>query len=130
MLSGDKVGILPQVNPPWNATAALNYELPLSNGDKFHAWADTVYTSQNPGPFITQNTVVNGYPLAVADPATHLYNARVGYEINKVDLTFFVNNIANNTPALSKYQANGSSSLITYTTFVPRTIGLTANYSF
>jgi iron complex outermembrane receptor protein len=130
VLSGDKVGILPQVNPPWNATAALDYELPLSNGDKFHAWADTVYTSQNPGPFITQNTVVNGYPLAVADPATHLYNARVGYEINKLDLTFFVNNIANNTPALSKYQANGSSSLITYTTFVPRTIGLTANYSF
>jgi outer membrane receptor protein involved in Fe transport len=130
VLSGDKVGILPQVNPPWNATAALNYELPLSNGDKFHAWADTVYTSQNPGPFITQNTVVNGYPLAVADPATHLYNARVGYEINKLDLTFFVNNIGNNTPALSKYQANGSSSLITYTTFVPRTVGLTANYSF
>jgi outer membrane receptor protein involved in Fe transport len=130
VLSGDKVGILPQVNPPWNVTAALNYELPLSNGDKFHAWADTVYTSQNPGPFITQNTVVNYYNLAVADPATHLYNARVGYEINKVDLTFFVNNIGNNTPALSKYQANGSSSLITYTTFVPRTIGLTANYSF
>jgi outer membrane receptor protein involved in Fe transport len=66
----------------------------------------------------------------VPDPATHLYNARVGYEINKVDLTFFVNNIGNNTPALSKYQANGGSSLITYTTFVPRTIGLTANYSF
>jgi iron complex outermembrane recepter protein len=130
VLSGDKVGILPQVNPPWNVTLALDYELPLSNGDKFHAWADTIYTSQNPGPFITQNTVVNGYPLAVPDPATHLYNARVGYEINKLDLTFFVNNIANNTPALSKYQANGSSSLITYTTFTPRTIGLTANYSF
>jgi iron complex outermembrane receptor protein len=130
VLSGDKVGILPQVNPPWTGTFALNYELPLANGDKFHAWADTVYTSQNPGPFITQNTTVNYYGLAVADPATHLYNARVGYEINKVDLTLFVNNIANNTPALSKYQANGSSSLITYTTFVPRTIGLTANYSF
>jgi iron complex outermembrane recepter protein len=127
---GDKVGILPQVNPPWNVTLALNYELPLSNGDKFHAWADTLYTSQNPGPFITQNTSVNGYPLAVPDPATHLYNARVGYEINKLDLTMFINNIANNTPALSKYQANGGSSLITYTTFVPRTIGLTANYSF
>jgi outer membrane receptor protein involved in Fe transport len=68
--------------------------------------------------------------LAVADPATHLYNARAGYTINKVDLTCFVNNIANNTPALSKYQGNGGSSLITYTTFQPRTIGLSVNYAF
>jgi iron complex outermembrane receptor protein len=127
---GDKVGILPQVNAPWNVNAALNYETPLSNGDKFHAMANTVYTSQNPGPFITQNTVLNGYPLAVPDPATHLYNARAGYTINKLDLTLFINNIGNNTPALSKYQANSSSNLISYTTFRPRTIGLTANFSF
>ena len=127
---GDKVGILPQVNAPWNVSAALNYDLPLSNGDKFHAWADTIYSSQNPGPFITQNTQINGYPLAVADPATHLYNARAGYTVNKLDLTVFINNIANNTPALSKYQANSSSNLITYTTFQPRTIGLSVNYTF
>jgi iron complex outermembrane recepter protein len=92
--------------------------------------ANTVYTSRNPGPFITQNTLLNGYPLAEPDPATHLYNARAGYAINKVDLTVFINNIANNTPALSKYQANPGSSLITYTTFQPRTIGLTATYNF
>ncbi|HEX3847447.1 MAG TPA: TonB-dependent receptor [Steroidobacteraceae bacterium] len=127
---GDKVGVLPQVNAPWNVSAALNYEMPLSNGDKFHAWAETLYTSRNPGPFITQNTNINGYPLAVPDPPTHMYNARVGYLINKVDLTAFVNNIANSTPALSKYQANGTSNLITYTTFQPRTIGVSVNYSF
>lgn len=127
---GDKVGILPQVNAPWNVNAAFNYETPLSNGDKFHAMVNTVYTSENPGPFITQNTVLNYYALAVPDPATHLYNARAGYTINKLDLTFFIDNIANNTPALSKYQANSSSNLISYTTFRPRTIGLTANFSF
>jgi iron complex outermembrane recepter protein len=127
---GDKVGILPQVYAPWEVAADLDYELPLSNGDKFHAWVNTIYASQNPGPFITQNTQINGYPLAQADPATHLYNARAGYTINKVDLTAFINNIGNNTPALSKYQANGSSSLITYTTFQPRTIGLTVTYTF
>jgi iron complex outermembrane recepter protein len=127
---GDKVGVLPQVNPPWNINAALNYEMPMSNGNKLHLMANTVYTSQNPGPFTAQNTALNGYPLEVADPATHLYNARAGYTINKLDLTFFINNIANNTPALSKYQANSSSNLITYTTFRPRTIGLTATLSF
>jgi len=127
---GDKVGILPQVNAPWNASAALNYEWPLANGDKVHLWANTIYTSQNPGPFITQNTEINGYPLAAPNPATHLYNARAGYTIKKVDLTFFINNIANNTPALSKYQGIPSSNLISYTTFQPRTIGVTANISF
>jgi iron complex outermembrane recepter protein len=127
---GDKVGILPQVNAPWNVNASLNYEIPLENGEKVHMQANTLYTSQNPGPFITQNTLVNGYPLAVPDPATHMYNARVGYTIHKLDLTFFMNNIFNNTPALSKYQANGSSNLISFTTFRPRTIGLTANLSF
>ena len=130
VLQGDKVGILPQVNPPWNVVVALNYELPLSNGNKFHAWANAIVNSHSPGPFITQNTVVNYYALAVADPATHLFNARVGYTMNKLDLTLFISNVANNTPALSKYQANGGSNLITYTTFVPRTIGLTANYTF
>jgi iron complex outermembrane recepter protein len=127
---GDKVGILPQVNAPWNVNATLNYEIPVRADDKFHAQITTLYTSQSPGPFITQNTEVNGYPLAVPDPATHLYNARAGYTINKLDLTFFMNNIFNNTPALSKYQANGSSSLVSFTTFRPRTIGLTANLAF
>ncbi|MGA8705986.1 MAG: TonB-dependent receptor [Steroidobacteraceae bacterium] len=127
---GDKVGILPQVNAPWNVNATLDYSLPLSNGNKFHAQAVALYTSQNPGPFITQNTEVNGYPFAVPDPATHLYNARVGYTMGKLDLSFFMNNIFNNSQALSKYQANGSSDLISYTTFRPRTLGLTANLSF
>jgi len=130
VLAGDKVGILPQVNAPWNVNATLHYETPLSNGDKVHAQIVSFYTSQNPGPFITQNTVVNYYALAVPDPATHLYNARAGYTINKLDLSLFVNNIFNNTEPLSKYQANGSSNLISYTTFRPRTVGLTANLSF
>ena len=127
---GDKVGVLPQVNPPWNVVVALNYEMPLSNGDKAHFMVQSLYTSQNPGPFTAQNTMLNGYPLEASDPATHLYNARAGYTINKLDLTLFINNIGNNTPALSKYQANSTSNLITNTTFRPRTIGLTANWSF
>ncbi len=127
---GDKVGVLPQVNPPWNVNVSLNYEMPLSNGDKAHFMVNSVYTSKNPGPFTAQNTELNGYPLEGSDPATHLYNARAGYTINKLDLTFFINNIGNNTPALSQYQANSSSNLVTYTTFRPRTIGLTANLSF
>ncbi len=127
---GDKVGVLPQVNPPWNVVVALNYEMPLSNGNKAHFMVQSLYTSQNPGPFTAQNTELNGYPLEAADSATHLYNASAGYTINKLDLTCFINNIGNNTPALSTYQANSTSNLITNTTFRPRTIGVTANWSF
>jgi len=127
---GDKVGILPQVNAPWNINATLDYEQPLSNGNKFHSQVVALYTSQSPGPFITQNTEVNGYALAVPDPATHLYNARLGYTMGKLDLSLFLNNIFNNSQALSKYQANGGSDLVSYTTFRPRTLGLTANLSF
>ena len=111
---------MPQVNPPWNVNATLYYGMPLSNGDKVHFMANTVYTSQNPGPFITQNTELNAYPLAVADPATHSYNARAGYTINKLD--FFINNLGHNTAALSKYQAISTSNLISYTTFRPRLV--------
>ena len=130
---GDKVGILPQVIAPWNINATLTYELPVNGNDKFHASATTLYTSQSPGPFITQNVgSPNYYPLATPDPATHLYNGRAGYTLGKLDLTMFINNIFNNTPALSKYQANNTPgyNLLSYTTFRPRTIGVTANYSF
>jgi len=61
---------------------------------------------------------------------THMYNARVGLTVEKLDLTFFVNNIFNNTQPLSTYQNNGGSNLVTFTTFRPRTLGLTASYGF
>lgn len=130
---GDKVGILPQVVAPWNINATLNYEVPVNGNDKMHAALTTLYTSQSPGPFITQNLQSpNYYGLATPDPATHLYNGRVGYTMGKLDLTAYCNNIFNNTPALSKYQANNTPgyNLLSYTTFRPRTLGITALYSF
>jgi iron complex outermembrane receptor protein len=138
---GDKVGILPQTIAPWNINATLTYEVPVNGSDKFHAAVTTLYTSQSPGPFITQNAgSLNYYPFATPDPATHLYNGRAGYTMGQLDLTAYINNILNNTPALSKYQANNTAcyptisaqcyNLLSYTTFRPRTIGVTATYSF
>lgn len=128
---GDKVGLLPQVNPPWTANLQLSYEMQLRGGDKFHVQAETKYTSQSPGPFINQlQNSQNSFPLAAPDPATHLYNLRVGYTRDRVDVTMFVNNVFNNTPALSKDQVISISNLVSYTTFRPRTLGLTANVSF
>jgi outer membrane receptor protein involved in Fe transport len=52
--------------------------------------------------------------------------------MGKLDVTAYINNILNNTPNLSKYQANDSPNfnLISYTTFRPRTLGVSLNYSF
>ena len=129
--SGDKVGVLPQVNAPWTVNAAIDYVMPLATGDRIHARADINFTSRSPGPFITQlQNSANTYPLAVPDPSTTQLNARIGYSRNKMDVSFFVNNALNSTPWLSKYQGVGNSNLITYTTFRPRTLGLSATYDF
>ena len=127
----DKVGILPQVNAPWTVNASVDYDFPLGDGDKLHARAEGNYSSRSPGPFITQLVnSSNTYPLALPDPPTYLYNARVGYKRKKMDVTLFINNVFNNTPRLSKYQGISNSDLITYTTFRPRTVGLSASYDF
>ena len=129
--SGDKVGVLPQVNAPWTVNTSVDYELPMASGDKLHARGDVNFTSRSPGPFITQLVnSANTYPLAVPDPSTTLVNGRVGYRHNGVDVSLFINNVLNSTPWLSKYQGVASSNLITYTTFRPRTIGLAVNYDF
>jgi iron complex outermembrane receptor protein len=127
----DKVGILPQVNPPWTVNTIVNYEIPLRPGEKLDLRGEYNYTSRNPGPFITQQVgSQNTYPLAVPDPPTHLYNARVAYAVKGVDVSMFVNNVFNNTPALSKYQGVASSNWVSYTTFRPRTIGVSVSVVF
>jgi iron complex outermembrane recepter protein len=131
VLEGDKIGLPPQVNAPWNLNTSATYEIPLREGGKVHLRAEYQYTSQNPGPFINElANSQNYYPLAGPDPATHLYNGRVGATIHKVDVTLFVDNVFNSHPLLGKYQASPTSDLITYTTFRPRTAGLSVNYEF
>jgi iron complex outermembrane recepter protein len=128
---GAKIGVLPQVNAPWTVNSAWNYEQPLENGDKWYGRVDFNFTSKNPGPFITQvANSANYYPLAVPDPSTHLFNARLGYTAKQWDASVFLNNVFNSTPWLSKYQGVSISDYITYTTFRPRTLGAALTYNF
>jgi iron complex outermembrane recepter protein len=129
--SGAKVGVLPQVNPPWTVNLSLHYDQPVESGAKWYAWGDFNFTSQSPGPFITQvPNSANYYPLAVPDPATHLFNFRVGYAFKSLDASVYLNNAFNSTPWLSKYQGVSISDYITYTTFRPRTLGAALTYTF
>jgi iron complex outermembrane recepter protein len=131
VLSGDKIGTLPQVNPPWDVNGAATYEIPLSSGNRIHLRGEYQYHSRNPGPFVTQvPTSLSYFPLLRQNPATQQFNARVGTKINKLDLNLFVTNIFNAHPLLGMYQDTPTTNLITYSTFRPRTVGVSANIEF
>jgi iron complex outermembrane receptor protein len=131
VLKGDKIGTLPQVNPPWDVNTSATYEFALPNGEKIHLRGEYQYHSRNPGPFTTQIPTSQGYfPQLVADPPTHLFNARVGVTVKKLDVTLFVDNVFNTHPLLSMFQDALGENLIVYKTLRPRTVGLSANLEF
>jgi iron complex outermembrane recepter protein len=130
---GDKIGFLPQVNAPWNIDVSATYEFPLSHGDAVYLRGDYQYQSRNPGPFVTQiPTSPSYYPELVANPPTHLTNARLGYknDTDKLNVAFFLNNAFNSHPVLGAYQNAANAELLTYNTFRPRTLGLSVDYAF
>jgi iron complex outermembrane receptor protein len=129
--SGDKIGYLPFVISPWNINAAANYEIPLErDGEKIHLRAEYQFHSRNPGPFANYIVGAPGYsPQQGADPSTQLVNARLGFTRDLWDVGLFVNNVFDSHPLLSKY-GQALLSAPTFSTFRPRTIGLSANVSF
>jgi iron complex outermembrane recepter protein len=129
--SGDKVGSLPTVSPPWDVDTTLDYRVPLAMDRSVYLRGEYQFHSRNPGPFINQNPLNPAYlPLAVATPSTSLVNARLGFDANKWDVSLFVNNLLDSHPMLAAQQFSPTSSLVTYSTFRPRTVGLSVSKSF
>jgi iron complex outermembrane receptor protein len=127
---GDKIGYLPFVNSPWDVNTAANYELPLRDSRMAHLRIEYQYHSRNPGPFVNQNAASPNYsPQEAQNPPTNLWNARAGLQIGKVDMVLFANNIFNSHPLLGKY-GQALLSAPTYSTFRPRTVGVSANLAF
>ena len=131
ILSGDKIGYLPFVISPWNVNAAFNYDFPLATaGEKMRMRVEYQYHSSNPGPFTNYTKGTPGYsPQQKVDPATNLVNARLGWAIEKWDLGLYVNNLLDSHPLLGGY-GEAFFNPTTYSTFRPRTIGLSANVRF
>jgi iron complex outermembrane receptor protein len=131
ILKGDKVGLLPQVNSPWDVDASAIYDIPLRDIGKLSLRSELQYHSHNPGPFMTQIPTSPSYaPLSVSDPATYLLNLRVDYLKDAWDVAMFVDNALDSHPELGKTQFSAISNLITYSTFRPRTLGLALNWKF
>jgi iron complex outermembrane recepter protein len=123
VLSGDKVGQLPQVNAPWNVNLGTDYEIPTAFGGKLRLHGEYQFNSHNPGPFITQiPTSPNYYNLIVADPSTSLFKLRAAYESESFTVTTYINNLFNSHPQLGSFQFPVQSNIVTYSTFRPRTL--------
>jgi outer membrane receptor protein involved in Fe transport len=69
-------------------------------------------------------------PLIPANPPTNLLNLRTGVMISGVEISAFVNNLADRHPALGRTQDTAASTLFTDVTFRPRTIGVSLDYKF
>lgn len=128
--NNDKIGYLPFVAPPWDVNSSANYEIPLSGADKVRLRVEYQYRSRNPGPFINQNQLSPNYaPQLAQDSATHLWNAKASLTLGKADVGLFVNNVFNSHPLLDKY-GQAVLSAPTYSTFRPRTLGVSATVPF
>ncbi len=128
--NGDQIGYLPFVHAPLDINTAANYEIPLAGDQKAHLRVEYQYHSHNSGPFLNQiKTSPNYSPQYVPDPATNLVNARLGWSKDKLDLSLYCNNVFNSHPLLDSY-GQATTEKDTYSTFRPRTVGVTANYAF
>jgi iron complex outermembrane recepter protein len=130
-VKGDAVQALNFVNPPWDVSVAPEYTFPLAGGDKLLLRAQYIYHSHNNRPVITEDPSSPSYtPADVPDPATHLTNFRATYTRGAFDVGAYLNNAFNSHPLLGAYQDIPTSNLIMHSTFRPRTLGVSLNYSF
>jgi outer membrane receptor protein involved in Fe transport len=119
-VSGDR---LPEVSKQ-QATAALDYSLPIAGNREFHARLDASYRSDF-------WTALPHSPTATDLPGFALLNARAGFGFAgswRVDA--FVNNLTNQEAATSVSTTPGPAHDRAYFVGRPRTIGLDLNYSF
>jgi outer membrane receptor protein involved in Fe transport len=127
---GDAVGTIPAVGSPWNLNAMLEYGFHVADHNAYLR-AEGLYHSENPGPF---NSYHPGSPLynptIPPNPAYEQFNARLGIQLPKLDLSVYTNNITNQHPPLGRFIETPTVGIYTDTTLRPRTYGVTATYKF
>lgn len=129
--SGDVIGSPPVVTSPWDLTVSARYDFRIGGDRDAYIRADDVFHSRNPGPFSSHIADSQVYaPLISANPSTNQLNLRAGLQLESLDLSLFVANALNSLPKLGQTQPSAESMLFTYSTFRPRTVGISANYRF
>lgn len=128
---GDAVGAVPQVVSPWNVNVTARYDIPLPDEYDAYVWVENLYRSKNEGPFSSEDPASLAYfPDLHANPATNELNARIGIVRGPVEASLFVNNLTNSQPKLYKNVDFSGSAIVSYSTFRPRTVGISLDYKF
>jgi outer membrane receptor protein involved in Fe transport len=128
---GAVVGGVPSVPAPWSGTFSIRYEWLVTQGTSGYVRVDDTIHSHNPGPFTELDQRYTYYdPRYTADPATDLLNPQLGLKWASLDMKLFVTNALNQHPELQLYADAPYSTLVYAYTLQPRTLGLTANWTF
>ncbi|HVN42394.1 MAG TPA: TonB-dependent receptor, partial [Steroidobacteraceae bacterium] len=124
---------------PWTVFGSLEYGFALGAQEGYYARLTDSFRSANTGPYLYQFS-----NSAVADPDLHpgpsinQLDLRLGRKWHGVDLSLFVNNALDAAPRIVNPQASHyvgydfatgnsvSSSIFSYSSLQPRTIGITA----
>jgi len=127
---GDALGTPPQVIAPWSIKATLQKRFNLTAGTTLALRLIDTFHSRNPGPFYTEDPQAKYPGNLQADPANNLLDARAIVTRGDVNVVFYVSNVLDSRPVLSRRNKGNDESTIFYaTTFRPRTYGLSVNWN-
>ena len=125
---------------PWTLFASLEYKFGKTG---YYARLIDNFKSANNGPYLYQIAGSAVYdPDLKPGPSFNQLDLRVGKSWSGVDVSFFINNALDAAPAIVNPQSTHyvgydfntndpvSSSIFSYSTLRPRTIGLTASWKY
>jgi outer membrane receptor protein involved in Fe transport len=118
--------------PPVVLEVDGQYDIPISDDRTIYVWAQDVYRSRNPGPFSALNPAnfISYNPGVVGDPATNVFNARVGLIVDRFNISAFANNLFNAHPQLSLADSQAGDPRFYAYTLRPRTVGVNVTYRY
>jgi outer membrane receptor protein involved in Fe transport len=108
------------------------YDIPISGGRTIYLWVQDIYRSRNPGPFSALNPAnfISYNPGVEGDPATNVFNARVGLMVDRFNISAFANNLFNAHPQLSLADSQAGDPRFYAYTLRPRTVGVNVTYHY
>ena len=119
---GDKLD-----SPPWHVSLAADYSFPVVQTGKGYLHVQYDYD----GAYDLQNSADVTYDAKANHILeTRLMSARLGFRPGNWDASVFVNNLLDSHDRTSLFHDVPSSDLIRYTSFRPRTVGLTVSYRY
>ncbi len=127
---GDALGTPPQVIAPWSIKASLEKDFNLPAATVLTLRLTDTFRSRNRGPFYMEDPEA-AYPGNLQpDPVNNLLDARAIFTRKDVKVIFYVSNVLDSRPVLSRRnKGNDTSTLFYATTFRPRTVGLSVNWN-